>query len=197
MAIGSTTLLVQIEDQRGKLNPNLSTPQMLAALLGALGTDPQTALDLAREMVDWRTVALVSIAGGAKLERYRLAGLRYGPANHPFVSLDEVGLIPGMPPALLARLKPYVSVYQTGDAQIAAEAPYGQVALRDVQTPGPGAAGAATTWTGTTGRDQVVVIHVAAAMTGGTSFTRKATVGLRGTAREGEQPWQILTWDQP
>ena len=43
----------------------------------------------------------------------------------------------------------------------------------------------------------MVVIRVAAATPGGTSVTREVTVGLRGTAREGEQPWQILTWDQP
>jgi hypothetical protein len=142
--------------------------------------------------VDWRTVALASIAGGAKLDRYRLAGLRYGPANHPFVSLDEIGLIPGMTPALLSQLKPYVSVYQTGDVESVAEAPYGQVALRGVGMPGGDAAETGTTW-----RDQVVLIHVAAALQGGASFTREATVGLRGTRREGEQPWQILTWDQP
>jgi hypothetical protein len=38
-----------------------------------------------------------------------------------------------------------------------------------------------------------VLIHVVAAMQGGTSFTRDVTVGLRSTTREGEQPWQILT----
>jgi len=57
---------------------------------------------------------------------------------------------------------------------------------------GPGAPGA-----GTAMRDQVVLIHAAATMRGGIAFAREATVGLRGTAREGEQPWQILTWDQP
>ena len=41
---------------------------MLAALLDALGADPETALALAREMVDWRTVALRSIARGVKLD---------------------------------------------------------------------------------------------------------------------------------
>jgi hypothetical protein len=41
------------------------------------------------------------------------------------------------------------------------------------------------------------IIHVAAVVPGSTSFTRGATVGLRGTAQEGEQPWQILTRDQP
>jgi hypothetical protein len=64
--------------------------------------------------------------------------------------------------------------------------------LRDAPMLGLGAAGTATTWTGTSGRDQVVVIRVATAMPGGTRFTREVTVGLRGTAREGEQPWQIL-----
>jgi hypothetical protein len=57
---------------------------------------------------------------------------------------------------------------------------------------GPGAPGA-----GTAMRDQVALIHAAATMQGGISFAREATVGLRGAAREGEQPWQILAWDQP
>jgi general secretion pathway protein K len=181
-------VLAQIEDQRGKLNPNIGTPQMLAALLGALGTDTETAVDLAREIVDWHTVALVRITGGVKLDRYRLAGLRCGPANRPLASLDEIGLIPGMTPALLARLKPHVSVYQTADASTTAEAPFGQVALRDAELPGHGAA-----VTATTRRDQVVLIHVVAAMQGGTSFTRDATDGLRSTTREGEQPSQMLS----
>jgi general secretion pathway protein K len=96
-------------------------------------------------MIDLRTVALVPIVGGAKLDRHRLAGLRYGPANHPFASLDEIGLILGMTPALLARLKPHVSVYQTADASTTAKAPFGQVALRGSELPGHGAAVTATT----------------------------------------------------
>jgi general secretion pathway protein K len=188
MEVGRATVLAQIEDQPGNLNPNFGTPLMLAALLGARRTVAETALDLARGMVDWRTVALVPIAGGAKLDRYRLAGLHYGPANHRFASLDEIGLILRTTPALLARLKPHVSVYQTADASTAAEAPFGRIALRDAELPGHGAA-----VTATTRHDQVVLIYVAAAMQGGTGFTRDATVALRSTTREGAQTWQILT----
>ena len=188
MEIRRAPVLAQIEDQRGKLNPNFATPLIRAALLEARGTDAETALDLARGMVDWRIVALVPIAGGAKLDRYRLAELRHGLANHQFGSLDEIGLILRRTPALLARLKPHVSVYQTADASTAAEAPFGRVALRDATLPGHG-----TAVTATTRHDQVVLIYVAAAMQGGSGCTRDATVGLRSATREGAQTWQILT----
>ena len=57
----------------------------------------------------------LSRAGGPKLAQYQAAGLPYGPANRPFDSLDELGLVLGMTPTLLARMRPFLSVYQEGD----------------------------------------------------------------------------------
>ncbi len=95
---------------------------MLATLLGAVGVEPALATDLSRALVDWRTATAYSLAGGLKLNRYRLANLPYGPPNRPFESVDEMGLVPGMTPELLAQIRPYLSVYQAGDARQAADA---------------------------------------------------------------------------
>lgn len=79
-----------IDDLAGRINPNLSAPSMLTALLGAVGTDPSQAQLLARAMVDWRTATPMSLAGGLKLDRYHQAGLPYGPPGRPFSGVDEI-----------------------------------------------------------------------------------------------------------
>ena len=104
--IGSAAVVVTIEDQTGRFNPNFSSPPMLAALLGAAGLDPAQATDLSRMLVDWRTAATISLTGRLKLDRYRLANLPYGPPDRPFESVEEMGLVPGMSSDLLGRLKP-------------------------------------------------------------------------------------------
>jgi type II secretory pathway component PulK len=40
-----------------------------------------------------------------KLDRYRLAGLPYGPPSRPFATVDEIGLVAGMSADLLSRLR--------------------------------------------------------------------------------------------
>ena len=53
--------------------------------------------------------------GKARLPAYRHAGLSYGPPGHNFADLSELGYVVGMPPALLARAVPDMSLYQSGD----------------------------------------------------------------------------------
>ena len=190
VAVGRTTVQVTVDDLAGRINPNLSSPSMLAALLGAVGADPAQALLLARAMVDWRTATPMSLAGGLKLDRYRQAGLPYGPPGRPFSGVDEIGQVPGITAALLAQLRPYVSVYQSGDAQLADNATIGRAALRDAEM-----IGGRPAVIGFTSPDQVVLIRATATLAGGTRFVRRAIVRLPAQSLPGEQVWQILTWD--
>jgi general secretion pathway protein K len=81
--IGAAIVRVTIEDMSMRINPNLSSPPMLTALLEAIGADPAQALNLARAMLDWRTATPVSQAGGLKIDRYRRAGLPYAGVRSP------------------------------------------------------------------------------------------------------------------
>lgn len=190
VAVGRTTVQVAIDDLSGRINPNLSSPSMLAALLGAVGIDPAQALQLGRAMVDWRTATPMSLAGGLKLDRYRQAGLLYGPPGRPFSAVDEIGQVPGITTALLARLRPYVSVYQSGDAQLADSSTIGRAALQDAEM-----IGGRSALVGFTSPDQVVLIRATAALADGTRFVRRAIVRLPAPSQPGGQVWQILTWD--
>jgi general secretion pathway protein K len=189
-SIGAAVVDVTIEDQNDRINPNFSPPPLLASLLSATGLKPAEALNLARRIIDWRTATEFSIDGGLKLDRYRQAGLPYGPPDRPFMSVDEIGLVPGVSAELLDRLRPYVSVYQSGDPRTAAAAGASRSAVSDAEM-----INHAPVLTGFSGADRIVQIRAAAVVAGGVRFIRTAVVRLRGRPRPGDPGWQILTWE--
>ncbi len=109
---------VVVRDQAGRVNPSLATPQLLAALLHHDGVEVRHAARLAAAIVDWHTTDETPSPGGAKLAQYRAAGLPYGPPNEAFRSPEELGLVLGMTPEVLARLEPQVSVWTRGQINV-------------------------------------------------------------------------------
>jgi general secretion pathway protein K len=190
VAVGDTSVELRIRTQARKVNPNMAPPPVLQALLIAVGTEPDKAAVLSRAIVDWRQAAPESLSGGLKLQQYRSAGLPYGPANRLYDTVDEVGLVIGMTPKLLARLRPLLSVYQEGDPPEPEEA---FVAARnEALLP------AADPWHfGATGRIMIAMIEATANGPQGGHFTRQAVVRLRAEASLDQAPFQILTWDTP
>jgi general secretion pathway protein K len=177
--------VLRIESEQGKVNPNLATPRLLEALLLQLGTDPRMAASLAAAILDWRTAGLRPRPGGAKEPQYRAAGRDYAPPGRPFESLEELGLVLGMTPALLARLSPFVSIYQDGEPDPRLAHP---VVLQAMRT----ALGAEEDRQANTDAVPVVTITATALLPGGARFTRQAQVRL-GPGGRG-RGWQVLTW---
>jgi general secretion pathway protein K len=189
-AIGRAMIEIATEDENSRINPNYSSPAMLTALLEAVGADPARAIDLSRTMVDWRTATTMSLAGGLKLDRYRLLNLPYGPPSRPFSSVDEIGQVAGMDDDLLSRLRPYVSVYQAGDAQQTANSSFDRTVQQDAAMIGHTSA-----LLGFTSPDEVVLIRVTAVLADGARFARRAVVRLPAETKPGERGWEILTWN--
>ncbi|MBV9757419.1 MAG: general secretion pathway protein GspK, partial [Alphaproteobacteria bacterium] len=92
---GGGRATIAIEPEAGKVNPNIADVNLLAALFRACGADVATAAALTGEVDAWRTP---NAPNAAVAGTYAAAGLDYGPPGAPFESLDELGLIPGMPP---------------------------------------------------------------------------------------------------
>jgi general secretion pathway protein K len=179
---------VRIENQASKLNPNMATVEAMQALLTRLAIDPGKAAALARAIIDWRSSSAKSASGGSKISQYQAAGLPYAPASKLFDDLEEVGQVLGMTPALMARIKPFLSVYQDNDSA-SAEAPAS-----------PGAEPPAATdrdgwYLSSSGRVMVVAIQAAAVGGKGGRFTRRAVVRLRAEPSLDQAPYQILTWE--
>jgi general secretion pathway protein K len=77
--------------------------------------DPQ---ELAENLIDWVDPDDVSLRGGPEAEVYQERTPPYRPSNLPLLSLDELRLVAGFDAALVAALRPYVTVFplvgQTG-----------------------------------------------------------------------------------
>jgi general secretion pathway protein K len=73
---------------------------------------PLNADSYADRIVAWRTQAAgQSSDNDPETSFYRSAGLTYGPRHGPFVHVSELWLVHGIPPALIERALPYVTVY--------------------------------------------------------------------------------------
>ena len=105
-------LRVRILDESGKVDLNHAEPQMLSALLQALGEEPGRAQALAAALVDWRDAdALSQPSGGAEDPDYVRAGMPWGAKDAPFETLGEVVQVLGWTPQLYARAAPHLTLY--------------------------------------------------------------------------------------
>jgi general secretion pathway protein K len=109
--IGESRISLRIEDEAGRINPNLASPALLEGLLRAIGTEPEKAADLATAISDWVGSAPVSRSPEELLAQYRAAGLDYGPPASLMESIDELGRVRGITKPLLDALRPHLSLF--------------------------------------------------------------------------------------
>jgi general secretion pathway protein K len=188
IAGATATADIRIASDAGRINPNTAPLELLRALLHVTGTDSAAAQSIAASMVVWRFADAQAPQGGATLAQYRQAGRDDGPPGAPFQSLDEIGLVLGMTPAILARIAPFLSLYHDGapDPRVAA-APV-LAAMREATGTDPAPVSGPPD-------ERVVTITALATGPGGTRFIRRATVRIG--ARDKARLFDILTWEAP
>lgn len=175
---------IRIESQAGRVNPNIASPELLAALLRAVGADTRTAAAVAADIVAWRFPGPQVGPTGTAAARYRAAGRDYTAPGLPFQSIGELGLVLGMTPALLADAAPHLSLYRDGEPDPAYAAPPVARAMAEVYGPPRGGGG---------GDESLVGITASASGDGGSRFVRRAVVRIG--AQGNGPPYRILTWD--
>lgn len=187
VAVAGGVAHVEIRSEAAKIGLNQASPALLAALLNRLGTERRQSAALADAILDWRTATARPRKLGAKAPEYRAAGLGYAPPNSDFESVDELALVRGMTPELVARLAPYVSVYQTGDPDLAvadaivrlASADAGDVAADPTERAGL-----------VNNAAPIVAVKVAVEMADGARVLRRTVVRLAMDAAR--HPFQVL-----
>jgi general secretion pathway protein K len=144
LIIGSSRVLVQLEDEAGRVNPSTAPPDLLEALLRTTGSDPESAHRLAAAIGEWVGSASATPATPAVQPRnavpadYRAAGLDYGPPGEPLETLDELGRVLGMTPAVLAAIRPHLTLYGPPQVNLASADPVVAAALASIgQVPQP------------------------------------------------------------
>jgi general secretion pathway protein K len=110
VTIGHSRVALQLEDEAGRINPSNAPPALLEALLRITGSDAESAHRLAAAIGEW-----VGVAPNPQPQRaiaaYSAAGLDYGPPGEPLETLDELGRVLGMTPAVLAAIRPHLTLF--------------------------------------------------------------------------------------
>ncbi len=187
LTIGHSRVIVRLEDEAARINPNLASPALIEALLRILGSDPESAHGLAAAIADWVGTSETPRPQTAMLEQYSAAGLDYGPPGSPLETLDELGRVIGMTPALFAKLRPHLTLYgpaepDAGGADPAVAAAVAQLALA-AQTDLP---------VNPTPADVLTVRITAAALgPGNARITRTAIVRVGSSLPQG---YVVLAW---
>ena len=104
-------LEVSITDERGKLDINAADELTLATLFLNNGLDQEQAELLAAAVMDWTDKDELERVNGAELDTYLDAGLALGPANRPFMMVDELLQVLGMTYELYRKILPGISVH--------------------------------------------------------------------------------------
>jgi general secretion pathway protein K len=111
LTVGNCRVVVRLEDEASRINPNLASPALIDALLRAVGADAGTALRLTTAITDWVGTSENAQPQAALVAEYQAAGLDYGPPGAPAETLGELARVLGMTPALYAKLRPHLSLY--------------------------------------------------------------------------------------
>ncbi len=114
--VGGSNVAVDFVTEAARIDLNTAQPPLLAGLFQALGASPEVANSYAERVAGWRSPAVSSNLDAAQSNdkestAYRNAGLTYNPRQAPFVHVQELWLVLGLPPALVERARPFVTIF--------------------------------------------------------------------------------------
>jgi general secretion pathway protein K len=122
--LGRASVAVSFLPETARIDINAASPELLASFFTALGVPPQQAEQYAQRIAGWITPPKQAGSQGGGLSQenneealYRAAGRSYGPRGAPFAHIDELYLVVDIPPAIIERAKPFLTVY-SGKSQI-------------------------------------------------------------------------------
>jgi len=101
---------VEFCSEAARVDLNKASKALLAGLFGALGAHPNDAEQYADRVVGWRATP-PSDSQDKEESLYQAAGLNYGPRGAPFAHVGELARVLGLPPAMVERAMPFVTVF--------------------------------------------------------------------------------------
>jgi len=129
---GAARLSVTFRSEAARIDLNMAPKELLVGLIVGFGGTPENAADYADRIVAWRTPAK-SGDDDPENASYRAAGLGYTPRHAPFPEIEELWLVRGIPPAVVERMLPFVTVFSNlASVNILDAAPQVLAALPDM-----------------------------------------------------------------
>jgi len=108
--LDNADVLATFTSEAARIDLNFASKEMLANLFAVLGTDQQAAKEYADRIVGWRTRPKPDRANDEEA-LYGAAGLGYSPRQSLFTHVNELSLVLGLPPILVDRALPFVTVF--------------------------------------------------------------------------------------
>lgn len=111
MLLNDIEISAAVEDEYGKIDINIATPDMLQRLFRAAELDESRAEALADAILDWRDEDDFRRLNGAEDDDYFAAGYTYGVKNAPFDSIEELQRVIGFDEQIFQAIKAGVTIY--------------------------------------------------------------------------------------
>jgi general secretion pathway protein K len=134
---GEGTVTISIEEESGKLNLNSATNDTglnnpLTEVAKRLVLNLKLSSDLVDVLMDWVDTNDQPRPGGAESSYYSTLKAPYKAKNARLDSVEELGLLKGFTPEVLAKLRPLVTVYGNTDSSMESTAVNLNTAPREV-----------------------------------------------------------------
>src|SRR6516162_1245910 len=107
--LNGADLSVSYVSETARIDLNAAPKELIAGLMSALGAG-ENGKELADRIVAWRSKP-TSETASSEDALYRASGRPYSPRQAPFAHVNELGLVLGIPPALVERALPFVTVF--------------------------------------------------------------------------------------
>jgi general secretion pathway protein K len=108
--LGRANVVVNYSSETARIDLNAAPKPLLAGFFMALGVPNDNADRYADRIIGWRKPPNPADQGN-EAALYRSAGLSYLPRSAPFAHTSELWLVQGLPPALVRRAMPFVTVF--------------------------------------------------------------------------------------
>jgi len=205
--LGGAELSVAFASEATRIDLNAAPKELLAGLMSVLGASSDEASQHADRIVGWRTRATAETSDRED-SLYLAAGRTYAPRKAPFAHVNELALGLGLPPVLVDRALPFVTVFSGMPGVDALNAPPEVVAALPGMTPRrlkqflndrgglanePAAVAAAlgvakASVAAAPSESYRVTIRVR--LSSGREFASEVVISMR----DGEDPFRVLSW---
>jgi general secretion pathway protein K len=108
--LARATIDASFVSESARVDLNAAPENLLEGLFAAVGVDPSQAAAFADHVIGWRKKADPT-GQNEEVEAYKEAGLDYAPRQAPFQNVLELPLVLGLPPYIVERVLPLVTVY--------------------------------------------------------------------------------------
>jgi general secretion pathway protein K len=118
--LGRATVAVSFVSEAARIDLNTASSELLVNLFMRLGAQRQEAELYAERIEGWVLTPRPRsnfVTQDDEESHYRASGRSYSPRGAPFAHIDELSLVMDLPPAIIERAKPFLTIY-SGKPQI-------------------------------------------------------------------------------